>query len=113
MDDGLIENINTEDLQKDLDIIIKLFEKVGLKTNENKTKCMIIRGTPAPRAQCTYIDNKDGLKYTEWRQQQTQCNICKKTMKKGSLQRHMEQQHQMKPEEYLYRKRGTTPTTFL
>ena len=37
-DDGLIEHKNPEALQKDLDIFISLFEKMGLKTNASKTK---------------------------------------------------------------------------
>ena len=37
-----------------------------------------------------------------------ECNVCGKKMKQGSLQRHMEQQHNQKPEKYLYRKKGVT-----
>ena len=43
-DDGLLESSNSVGLQNDLDIIIKLFEKVGLRTNETKTKFMVFRG---------------------------------------------------------------------
>ena len=67
-DDGLIENNNPVALQADLDIFIKLFEKMGLKTNETKTKFMIIRGTRAPTALSSMVynrvrsDNKVGYK---------------------------------------------------
>ena len=40
-DDGLLENNNPEELQEDLDQIIKIFEKVGLRTNESETKYMV------------------------------------------------------------------------
>ena len=49
-DDGLIENENPKSLQKDIDILCNLFERVGLKTNTKKTKFMIIRGPSAPTA---------------------------------------------------------------
>ena len=65
-DGGLLENQNPEELQNDLNIIIKLFESIGLKTNEDKTKCMIIIGTPAPRAQ---TENNGDKTYKEWRQE--------------------------------------------
>ena len=43
-DDGLIENENPKKLQRDIEILCNLFERVGLKTNTKKTKFMIIRG---------------------------------------------------------------------
>jgi hypothetical protein len=49
-DDGLIENTDPKVLQSDLDVIISLFEKLGLRTNETKTKYMIVRGPAAPAA---------------------------------------------------------------
>ena len=42
-DDGLLDSDDPRKLQLDLDIIIKLFEKVGLRTNEEKTKFMVFR----------------------------------------------------------------------
>ena len=106
-DDGLLENTNPEDLQKDLDLIIKLFERLGLKTNKTKTKSMIIIGTPSPIA----LQKRGDTKYVECRKQDTQCNICSQSMKKASLQRHIEQIHNIKPEKYLYRK-TCTPASF-
>ena len=49
-DDGLIQHHNHMDLQKDLDCILELFSKIGLKPNAKKTKFMIVRGAPAPCA---------------------------------------------------------------
>ena len=48
-DDGLLESTDPLGLQTDLDIILDLFEKMGLKANAFKTKCMILRGTHAPK----------------------------------------------------------------
>ena len=44
-DDGAIYNMNSDSLQNDLNIIISLFEQVGLRTNSTKTKCMNTKGT--------------------------------------------------------------------
>ena len=41
-DDGLIQNENIENLQNDINNLVKQFEKVGLETNTMKTKFMII-----------------------------------------------------------------------
>ena len=40
-DDGLIEHEDYVALQRDMNTIIGLFETVGLKTNEEKTKFMV------------------------------------------------------------------------
>lgn len=109
-DDGLIEHTEPAVLQKDMDLIIKLFEQLGLRTNETKTKYMVVRGPPAPAALPKVVydrGRRDGESFMEWRIQDTMCDICGKRMKKGSLQRHMLQQHQKKPEQYLYRQVGT------
>ena len=47
-DDGLLSAKDREWLQKALDLLVSLFERIGLKTNAAKTKLMIC--LPAPRA---------------------------------------------------------------
>ena len=96
-------------MQQDLNKIIGLFEKVGLKTNEKKTKYMVFRGPAAPfslsdKAYARRCTGK-GESYEERRKAQVKCDICGKEMKQGSLQRHMMQQHNKKPEQYLYNNR--------
>ena len=49
-DDGLLEHSDPVALQRDLDSLIHLFGRVGLKANEKKTKYMVVRGAPAPAA---------------------------------------------------------------
>ena len=49
VDDGLVENTDPIQLQQDLNTIIDLFSKVGLKANDKKTKYMIVRGAALPR----------------------------------------------------------------
>ena len=72
-DDGLLENDNHVKLQNDLDIMLNFFERVGLKENALKTKCMIMRKTkpPAPFSEDTYkrAYSKDSyITYVEWRE---------------------------------------------
>ena len=95
-----MENTNPEALQNDLNLIIKLFQRIGLQMNKKKTKSMVIIGTPAPTAV-----QKREIPYAKWRKQNTQCNICRKVLKNASLQRHMENYHNVKPEQYLYREK--------
>ena len=106
-DDGLLENNNPEELQGDLDKIVKLFAQFGLKANETKTKYMIVRGSRAPTALTTqqYDSRMQRLgttrrtriasdnNYNTWRKQRVQCLICGKTMQIASLNRHMKTQH--------------------
>ena len=80
---------------------------------------MIIRGPEAPKALSkeTYTKmcgkkNKSSMKYSEWRKQKTECGVCKKVLQRGSLQRHMEQQHGIRDGQYLCREVNTTETTF-
>ena len=99
-DDGLIQHPDPDALQSDLNEIIKLFSKMGLKPNATKTKFMVFRGAPAPRAKSR--NNYDNIRRTrtstftttqEWRKLRTNCNICDKSLTNGSLIRHMKSQH--------------------
>ena len=109
-DDGLIENTEHNDLQTDMDIMIKLFERVGLKTNETKTKFMVFRGPAPPKAMNNNAYRRmktgRGKTYEEQRKQKVACNICGKVITQGALQRHMKTQHNIKPEQYLYKETG-------
>jgi hypothetical protein len=74
---------------------------------------MIVRAAKAPTAMRKEAYDRMtrggmGKVAEERRKQSTTCGICGKEMKVGSLQRHMMQQHQQKPEQYLYREQGTT-----
>ena len=110
-DDGLIENNNNKCLQRDLTNIIKLFELLGLKTNESKTKFMVVRGPEAPKALKQEAYNRmktgEGKSYLEKRKEEVECSICRKRMKGGSIKRHMLQQHGKETERYKDRRRGT------
>ena len=115
-DDGLVENTEANILQKDLDTLIELFERVGLETNEIKTKYMIIRGAAAPKAMTKEVYDKikrrgrkvrwkDGRdRQAEKRRARVQCRICNLYMCQGSLDRHMKEQHNITSTQYPERK---------
>ena len=50
VDDGIIQNMDPKLLQKDLDEMLVLFKEMGLHPSATKTKFMVFRGAPAPRA---------------------------------------------------------------
>ena len=116
-DDGLIENQRPGELQGDLNDIIELFERVGLETNEIKTKYMVIRGAAASRAlskdkydRIKRRGRRIGMGISEEKQkikrsERIQCRVCKKYLARGSIARHMETQHGIKQESYPCQKR--------
>ena len=54
-DDGLVENTDHRALQRDLDNMVALFARFGLKANRDKTKFMVVRGPQALLAQSTVV----------------------------------------------------------
>ena len=103
---------------EDLNIVIDLFSKIGLKANEKKTKYMILRGAAAPKALSTQVyDNIDRKRRNqpatctcaERRKQKVACPICNKQIGATSLQRHMIDQHgQTEATKYVSRAIETT-----
>ena len=118
-DDGLLENKNPKQLQRDLDQFIHLFKKVVLKANKIKTKFVVVRVAAAPKAQSTRIYNQQlqrkqtkkkncTIDYSQKRRQQVQINTCGRWMQQASLQQHMTNQHNT--ENHKYKCKETTQT---
>ena len=112
-DDGLMQNTNPAELQNDLNFIISMFARIGLKANEKKTKFMIVRGAKAPQAlsDIAYRNVNNGKKrrkventYQMRKKRDVECEICGKTMREVSLKRHMETQHEAKLAKHEERK---------
>ena len=78
-----------------------LFDTLGLKANKTKTKVMVFRGPVAPTSMSTDAYNpkciREGKTIEEKRKEKVNCSICKKKLKRESLQQHMLQQHSTKP----------------
>ena len=101
-DDGLLQHHDHVALQNDLDRMIELFGKFGLKPNASKTKFMIFRGAPAPRAKTQIEYNKmirtrNNTSFAatgeERRKLKTNCPICGQILTNASLKRHMDSKH--------------------
>ena len=99
-------------LQKDLDEMLVLFKEMGLHPNASKTKFMIFRGAPAPRALNKVKYDKIrrskriqlGMPHRqEWRKRLTTCRICGKRLMNAALGRHMKDQHKITSEKYKER----------
>ena len=75
---------------------------------------MVFRGPAAPFSLSKEAYDRrqtgEGRSYEERRKAKVKCQICGKEMTSGSLQRHMKNQHNKLPEQYLYTRKGTERT---
>ena len=95
-DDGLIQARCPERLQAAFDILIGLFERVGLVTNTRKTKAMVcIPGRIRTRlTDDVYNNSRVGLMSREdWNRRRVECDICQQEVSAESLTSHLETQH--------------------
>ena len=94
VDDGFIASHDPVLLQKCLDILVSIFERVGLYTNAQKTKSMTcLPGKIHHRFSNETYEQRFGSKEQEKIEEQVECHICKKMLKPASLQKHLERQH--------------------
>jgi hypothetical protein len=96
VDDVYLASRDAEFLQRALDILVSLFEKVGLETNTSKMQTMIC--TPGRiRTQLptkSYRQLQRGHVTTaEWNARDVKCTKCRKMMKASSLCRHLADMH--------------------
>jgi hypothetical protein len=92
-DDGYIYSYDADALQRATDLIVELFECMGLATNPNKTKVMIYAPQPAPTQICTpaykrKMGELDTDTYTTRKRRLIECEICNATVQERSLNRH-------------------------
>jgi hypothetical protein len=83
-------------LQEALTRLVALFERVGLKTNPNKTKAMTcIPGRIRTRlSDDSYANSRDGLTYArDWTQRRVNCDQCGVELAAGSMDSHLQSQH--------------------
>ena len=98
VDDGFIASRDPVLLQKCLDILVAVFERVGLYTNVQKTKSMTclpgkIRGRFSNETYERRFGSGEQEEIEEEEQGQVESHICKKMLKPASLQKHLERQH--------------------
>jgi hypothetical protein len=96
VDDGVLSARDPVWLQSAFDVLITLFEQVGLKMNTMKTQVMTfvpgkIRESLSEEV---YHDSRMGLLSSADRKRlHVNCDICGEKLRASSLQSHLEMQH--------------------
>ncbi len=95
VDDGLVGSRDPIWLQGTLDILIKLFESIGLRTNPNKTKVMTcVPGNiwVAHTEEAYHTQQYEPVNPTA-KCHRVECDICGMSLAAGSLCSHLEMKH--------------------
>ena len=102
-DDRLLSGRDAEWTQRAFNNLVSLFERMGLQTNETKTKAMIcypgyISGPIAPTVY-KRVRTGDALTYTQRKRRKVTCPHpgCNASLVAGSIPSHMQSQHQTFP----------------
>jgi hypothetical protein len=95
VDDGLVAARCPEWLQTSFDILITLFEWIGLRTNAKKMKVMTCLPGKIQVAQTeeVYASQQTGLGTSTTKRQRVDCKVCGASLAAESLQSHLETQH--------------------
>ncbi len=96
VDDAYLASRDAEFLQHAVDILVSLFERVGLETNRSKTQTMIC--TPGRIRTQLPTESYRQLQWgrvtaAEWNARDIKCTKCGKTMKASSLHGHLADMH--------------------
>ena len=92
-DDAFIASTDPELLQEAMDVLVDLFERVGLRTNVSKTKAQTcIDGKIRTQlADAAYTNSHMGLHtQKEWDRRRVECDVCQKELAASSLSKHLE-----------------------
>jgi hypothetical protein len=94
VDDGLVSARCPEWLQSSFDILIKLFERIGLLANADKTKIMIcVPGRiRSAQTEVEYTSQQAG-NTTTTKRCWVDCDVCGASLATESLRSHLETQH--------------------
>jgi hypothetical protein len=92
-DDGHLYSTNADALQQATNIIVNLFECMGLKTNPEKTKAMICTPQPSVTRTCSpaykrRMGDHTKATYSARKRQHVECDICNDRIQTQSLPRH-------------------------
>lgn len=99
-DDGHLHSIDADALQLATNILVDLFECMGLQTNPTKTKVMICAPQPhttricTPAYKCRMSDDRDNSNtYSARKRWLIECDICQAIVQERSLSRHKRFKH--------------------
>jgi hypothetical protein len=95
VDDGLVGSRNPIWLQSALQVLVILFESIGLRTNPDKTKVMtcVPRKIRVSHTEEAYHVQQYGPVNPTAKRHQVECDICGASLAAGSLRSHLETQH--------------------
>jgi hypothetical protein len=96
VDDAYLASRDAGFLQHALDILVDLFERVGLQTNTSKTQTMICTPgriqTQLPTESYQHM-RRGRVTASEWNLRNVECRTCGKVLKASSLGRHLADVH--------------------
>jgi hypothetical protein len=109
VDDAYLASRGPDFLQRALDIIVGLFDRVGLKTNVQKTQAMVCtpRRIRIHLPEDSYARMRGGMTLAgEWESWMVVCHQCNALVQASSLHSHLAEQHDtyqavVVPEDYL------------
>jgi hypothetical protein len=95
VDDGLVGSRDPIWLQSAMEVLITLFEGIGLRTNHDKTKVMMcVPGNiGVAHTEAGYHAQQLGPVEPTAKRHRVECNLCGACLAAGSLQSHLETQH--------------------
>jgi hypothetical protein len=95
VDNGLVRSRDPIWLQSAMDILITLFEGIGLRTNPDKTKVMtcIPGNIQVAHMEAVYHVQQQGPVNPTTKPYWVECDVCGVSLVAGSLQSHLETQH--------------------
>jgi hypothetical protein len=97
VDDGLVGLRDHVWLQSAMDVLVTLFEGISLRTNPDKTKVMIciLENIQIAHTKEAYHTQQLGPVNPTAKRHWVECNVCGMSLVAGSLQSHLETQHDM------------------
>ena len=95
VDDGLVGSRDPVWLQGALDVLVTLFESIGLRTNPDKTKVMtcVPGNIRVAHTEEAYHTQQYGPVNPTTKRHRVECDICGVSLAAGSLRSHLETAH--------------------
>jgi hypothetical protein len=95
VDDGLVGSRDPIWLQSAMDILVTLFEGIGIRTNPDKIKVMtcIPGNIRVAHMEAAYHAQQQGPVDPTAKRHRVECDVCGMSLAAGSLQSHLETQH--------------------
>ncbi len=95
VDDGLVGLRDPIWLQSTMEVLVTLFEVIGLRMNHDKTKVMtcVLGNIQVAYTEAAYHAQQLGPVNLTAKRHRVECNLCGTSLAAGSLRSHLETQH--------------------